>query len=90
MSYQLYDANGFVDDLASNMGLEETALFVDKSAGVLDLKAFFDKGVTTDPKRVIDDISFILGKPMPNSVKSTLRNLQANLQKVVEVAIIHQ
>ena len=91
MSFILNSENGYVADLASNMGYGEMTAYVEHAPGAQVLKDFFDQGWTDDPEGCVQDIAFLLSRPnVEDNIFHTLQALAKNLGKVKEVAIVSQ
>jgi len=86
MSYQLYDANGYVADLATGKGLNELLVFLrqQKSPAIKELATELSVPATPEALKAIEEL------PEPNqaTLASTLRGLKANAKKCDEVIII--
>lgn len=91
MSYYLADRNGYVSELASISGLAEMKMFVGKFlSSTTPLMEFLDDGQTTEMQLVSRDIQFVLGFVSDQSIRHTLQELQHNLGKAKEIAIVAQ
>jgi len=89
VSFQLYDANGYVSDLASNYGMAQLEGWSLQNPSKL-LSEFLVLGYTKDPESLQKVIEVLLDNPMPADIKTTLEHLKNNLKRVDTVAIIKQ
>jgi hypothetical protein len=85
MSYQLYDINGYVGDIATTQGWEDLSNYILKF-GMLEMKDFVNKGFIEISNLAI--VRFERLKPKDVDVKITLDNLILLLNKCEDVAII--
>jgi len=86
MSYQLYDANGYVADLATGKGLNELLDFLrqQKDPVVKKLGRELWVAVTPEALKAIKEIP----EPKKATLASTLAGLKANASKCDEIIII--
>lgn len=91
MSHALYSEDGYVGDVATNMGLAQMAAFIVQQLGYPVLKQFMHEGMTEEPAAAVQELEHLLETKKPSeSVKETLQELLTNLRKVQEIAIISQ
>lgn len=86
MSYQLYDVNGYVGDLATTTGLQDLSDFIMKK-GTKAPKGLMELGsslITTD---LVNGLKMLA--PEEASVKTTLKNLVSMVNKAELVVIIN-
>lgn len=84
MGYYLYDANGYVGDVASGGGLADLRNHV---AGRKDaVGQFFSEG-HADPKKLLAGLEAV-EKPEDHGVAKTLKNLIRLVKKCDEIAIL--
>lgn len=85
MSYQLYDVNGYVGDLATTSGLQELREFVEKTDNEV-VFAFLRIGAGLMTKELIDGIKNL--KPREANVRETVENLAKMIGSCRLIAII--
>lgn len=86
MGYYLYDARGYVGDLASIHGLQQVSAYIRKAAKVPLVKRFFQEGYAPVTEDLIAGIRSL--HPKDTSVAQTIDNLLEMLAKCDSVAII--
>jgi len=86
MGYYLYDALGYVGDLASNNGLTQMSNFVLSATNSKQVKKFFEKGYSQISTELIADFKAIYCTDQV--IADTIENLVALLTKCDTVAII--
>ena len=89
MSYQLYDENGYVADLASNRGFMDMVSRVGTLDSAPALKEFFSQGYTSQAEEVAKEVEMVIPL-VQGDVQETLRGLLQGLQQVQDIAIITQ
>ena len=87
MSYQLYDVNGYVGDIATNKGMQD----FEEWAGTLKNKdavnSFLKKGMHIDPISLAEALDEV--DPDDETVATTHENLMFLLKKCKEITIIN-
>ena len=86
MSYQLYDSNGYVGDLATITGLNELADYL-LSFNVVVITKFMDEGDSTEIGKLTKALKKIPASD-DKDIQDTLDNLINLLGKCEEIAII--
>lgn len=86
MSYQLYDVNGYVADLATGSGLMELLEYLREqdNPGLRELGGALATEATSETIQAIQDIP----SPESKTLKSTLDGLKLNAPKCREIIII--
>ncbi len=86
MGFYLYDANGYVGDIASNNGLVMMSDYVLSSTDSKPVKELFEDGCTPVTKELIADLKAILCPD--KSIMDSILNLADLLGKCDTIAII--
>jgi hypothetical protein len=86
MSYQLYDSNGYVGDLATNTGLDQLSNYL-LSFKVKAISKFINQGESLNINRLIKSLKKIPASD-DKDIQNTLDNLINLLGKCEEIAII--
>ncbi|HUW45860.1 MAG TPA: MBL fold metallo-hydrolase [Dehalococcoidia bacterium] len=86
MGYYLYDARGYVGDLASTHGLQQVSEYVRRASNILLVKKFFDEGHAP----ITEDLMAGLRNLHPEDIEvaQTIDNLLQLLVKCDSIAII--
>lgn len=88
MSYQLYDIDGYVGDIATTLGLEELHIEVNVEKTHVLLAEFIKQGASFVTEELLEDISDFLDNQSEDSVIKTTANLISLLRKSRLVAFI--
>ena len=86
MGYYLYDARGYVGDLATIHGLSQLSEYVDQASGSPLLKAFFEEGHAVVTEEFISDFRSL--HPKDPDVAKTIDNLVQMIVRCDSIAII--
>ena len=89
MTYQLYDAQGYVGDLATTTGLQELREFVDSQSGAENIKGFLDKGAALVTDELIEELGKLPLAAATKEVKGTVDTLRQLILLCDVVAIIN-
>jgi len=91
VGYCLYSEDGYVQDVGSIGGWSDFCLFVEARGG-RSVKAFVNKGETTNIAGVLKDIDALLPRTADKNVKIVLLGLKKGLSKIKrkEIAIISE
>ena len=84
MAYQLYDENGYVDDLATTKGLNDLLAYL-KSTDTPGLNQLIQEGWDLIPEAILEEMEDL--EPPAGEVKDTLDQLKKNLKKCVGIVI---
>ncbi len=86
MGFYLYDANGYVGDVASNNGLMMMSDYVLSSTDSKSVKELFKEGCTSVTKELIEDLKSM--SCPDKSIMNSILNLADLLGKCDTIAII--
>ena len=97
MSYYLYDANGYLADLASNGGLDALSNVIRQHPEAIALNLLFQQGYTAALEEVAEEIAALEAdeqitetERFTETERYTLGGLRASVLKADEIAIIRQ
>lgn len=86
MSYQLYDANGYVGELATTMGLRDLSEYI-MDKGNKATKGLMELGSSLITDDLVNGLKALV--PEETSIKTTLKNLISMVNKAELVVIIN-
>jgi len=86
MGYYLYDARGYVGDLASTYGLEQVATYVESACQVPAVRKLFDEGESPVTEDLVAGLRCL--HPDDVEVARTIDNLLQLLTRCDSIAII--
>ena len=84
MSYQLYDENGYVDDLATTKGLNDMLSYL-RGLDKPGLRKLLEEGWDLIPEAILEEFGDI--DPPAGEIKDTIDKLKENLKKCVGIVI---
>ena len=87
MSFCIYDVNGYVGDLATNTGVYDLAVYLEKHPDMDDLGRLFKEGFALKTESLMEEIKLV-GVPKDSDVRTTLNNLKTLIEKSTDVIII--
>jgi hypothetical protein len=85
MSYQLYDENGFVADLATTKGLNDMLAYL-RGLDIPGLNKLIQEGWDLIPEAILEELEEYVDPPA-GEIKDTLDILKKNLKKCVGIVI---
>ena len=88
MTYQLYDAEGYVGDLATTTGLQEMQEFVEEQPGARNVKGFLEKGAALVTDELIEELQGLSLEGASAEVRSSRSTLQQLVLLCDTVAIV--
>lgn len=85
MAYQLYDENGYVDDLATTKGLNDMLAYL-RGLDIPGLYKLIDEGWDLIPEAILEEFEEYVDPPI-GEVKDTIDILKKNLKKCKGIVI---